>query len=220
MNEVLQNVLAHWWREGGKKKRGHTIVGTRSGVERAGWWRHLTPGVERSGVICGKDLQRPQPSSRFLESRWRAQREGGGEEGKGCQQTRLRTCHDLSVQKSFPGPCSSAGRSRCRFPEWLFQDDAPRARTWISRWLAAVCFMFRDHFGKDLFCILSFEKRSGVEGPLFIRRVSATVRKSLHPLGEGSHFPKQSLCWWVATAVRGGLGLFWFVSHSTGWSVH
>lgn len=28
MNEVLQDVLAHWWRKGGKKKRSHWIVGT------------------------------------------------------------------------------------------------------------------------------------------------------------------------------------------------
>lgn len=86
--------------------------------------------------------------------------------GNGARRPNLRAAM-TSLRGAVSGAALLCGKEQCRFPVWLFWDDAPRAWTWVSRWLAAACVTFRDHFGKYLFCVLSFDERSGFEGLVY-----------------------------------------------------
>lgn len=58
-----------------------------------------------------------------------------------------------------------AGRNRCNFPEWLFWDHTLESTGMDFQMFGGTMYLiFKNHLGKDLFCILIFDKCSGFGG--------------------------------------------------------
>lgn len=79
--------------------------------------------------------------------------------------------------------------SRCAFSGVVLREHR---REPLGGWWQCVCFMLRDHSGKDLFCLSSLMNALALR-PLFTRRVSANLRmwdSITSALQEGSRFPQ------------------------------
>lgn len=115
----------------------------------------------------------------------------------------LKSCHNLCLEELL-GPCSSAGRSLCGVPVWLFRGRALRAQTGTPGWLVAVC-MF--HAQRPLWegLLLSFilDERSGFECLVHQEGICQPKDVGQHHLSpaRGVSFPTVPLCSWAAAAV-------------------
>ena len=165
-------------------------------VERAEWSRHLGPGVEHSSINGGKEFQRPQPPRRFFGSRWRAQREGGAEEGKWCPETHRRAAM-TSLLRSFWGRAplrvGTGAGSRVAFPG--SHPESTAGDLWVvggSVWGSRS----DPTLGKTRFVFYSLTNTLALRA-LLIRRVPANpgkVSRSTSALQEGSHLPPWPSC--------------------------